>query len=243
MSNSKIVHYEYSDGVATITLDDGSKNVMSDVMLAQFNGALDKAEKDKAVVILTGTGNALSAGFDLKILRSGGSKSVKMLNAGFALTTRLLSFPTPIIIACNGHAMAMGVFILLSGDYRIGIEGNYKFAANEVAIGMTMPFTATEVCRQRLNPAHFVRAVLHSEVYSPNNALEAGFLDQVVKPEELMSTAHALAKSYTKLDLNAHYRSKLRARKHLIKSLKRANIKDRLDIIRMGMMAMMKKKT
>ena len=97
MNQESIVRYEYEEGVATITLDGGGKNLMSGVMLAEINKALDQAEKDKAVVIITGEGNALSAGFDLKILRSGVSKAMNMLNAGFAITTRLLSFPTPIL--------------------------------------------------------------------------------------------------------------------------------------------------
>ena len=52
------------------------------------------------------------------------------------LSERLLAFPTPVVIACPGHAIAMGLFLLLSGDLRIGAEGRFKLVANEVAIGM-----------------------------------------------------------------------------------------------------------
>ena len=65
----------------------------------------------------------------------------------------MLAFPTPVLVACPGHAVAMGVFLLLSGDYRVGAGGPYKLAANEVAIGITMPLAAVEICRQRLAPA------------------------------------------------------------------------------------------
>jgi len=57
-----------------------------------------------------------------------------------------------VIIGCTGHAVAMGAFLLLCGDYRVGVDGPFRIVANEVAIGMTMPFTAIEFCRQRLTP-------------------------------------------------------------------------------------------
>lgn len=243
MTNSQFVHYDLQNQIATITMNDGGKNLMSPKMLAALNKALDQAEKDKAVVIITGHDNTFSAGFDLRVLKSGAQKAFGMLNEGFALTTRLLSFPTPVIMACNGHAVAMGVFILLSGDYRIGVEGPFKIVANEVAIGMTMPATAIEVCKQRLNPAHFVRTVMLAEEYAPSNAVEAGFFDcTVLSKEELMKKAMEVAVSYTQLDLDAHYKTKLRTRKHLIQAMKRANLFDKLDIIRMGLERMFNSK-
>lgn len=240
MNDSQYVSYELQDKIATITMNDGSKNLMSPKMIAELNKALDQAERDSAVVIITGQEDILSAGFDLKILKAGGNRAMKMLNGGFALTTRLLSFPTPIVIACNGHAVAMGAFLLLSGDYRIGVNGPYKIVANEVAIGLTMPATAVVVCRQRLNPAHFVRAVMQSEQYNPANAVESGWLDQTVAAEDLQQTALEVANRLATLDLKAHYRTKLRSRRKLIRSLRRANLFDRFDIILLGIRTMFK---
>ena len=238
MKKSQIVTYEYQAGVATITMNDGFKNLISPQMLRELNKALDQAEKDSAVVILTGYEDILSAGFDLKVLKSGGKPAYTMLNGGFALTTRLLSFRTPVVIACNGHAVAMGSFLLLSGDYRIGVEGPFKIVANEVSIGLTVPATGIVVCRQRLTPAHFVRAAMQSEVYNPTSAVEAGFLDETVAPADLLQTAKATANRLTQLDLKAHYKTKMRARRKLIRALKRANRFDRLDIIIKGLQAM-----
>lgn len=76
----------------------------------------------------------------------------KMLCGGFKLSARLLAFPTPVVIASNGHAIAMGAFLLLSGDYRIGSAGEFKIIINEVEMGFTLPFAAIEICRQRCQP-------------------------------------------------------------------------------------------
>ena len=148
-------------------MDDGKVNALSLAMLTELGAALDRAAADRAVVVLTGREGVLSAGFDLPVLRAGGTAAARLLHAGFELAQRLLAFPTPVLVACPGHAVAMGVFLVLSGDYRIGASGPYKLTANEVAIGMTMPLAAVEICRQRLTPACFNRAVVLAEVFKP----------------------------------------------------------------------------
>jgi enoyl-CoA hydratase len=164
----------------------------------------------------------LSAGFDLAVLRAGGDDAVHMLQAGFRLAERMLSFPTPVLVACPGHAIAMGVFLVLSADYRIGVAGPYKLNANEVAIGLTMPRAAVEICRQRLTPAAFNRAVLLAEPFSPDDAVTAGFLDRVVDASALHETAMTTARQLGGLDMHAHVSSKLRARDHALSALRAA---------------------
>ena len=118
-----------------------------------------------------------SGGFDLKVLQAGGDEAVGMLRGGFALAHRVLSFPRPVIAACTGHAVAMGAFLLLSTDHRVGADGPFRIVANEVAIGLTMPHSALAILRWRLSPPAFDRAVLLSETFDPPSAVGAGFLD------------------------------------------------------------------
>lgn len=217
-----LVSYQLDDAVATITMDDGKVNALSLAMLTELDAALDRAAADGAVVVLTSRDGVFSAGFDLAVLRAGGSEALAMLRAGFELAHRILSFPTPVLIACNGHAVAMGVFLLLSGDYRVGVTGPYRITANEVAIGLTMPLAAVEICRQRLAPAHFNRAVILAEPYSPDDAVAAGFLDRVVQPAELAEVARSGAAQLAGLDMAAHSGTKLRARDHALQAIRGA---------------------
>jgi enoyl-CoA hydratase len=214
--------YELNDSIATITLDDGKVNILSPQMLRDINGALDRAEADDAIVVLAGRPGVFSAGFDLKLLRAGGDEALTMLRAGFDLAARVLSFPKPVVVACSGHAIAMGVFLVLSGDYRVGAAGPYKITANEVAIGLTMPRTAVEICRQRLAPAHFNRATVIAEIYDPDTAVAAGFLDRVVGAAELASTARDVAGQLRTLDMDAHTATKLRARNTALAAIRMA---------------------
>lgn len=222
------------DGIALIAMDDGKSNVVSPAMIKQLNQALDQAEQANAVVVLTGRSGIFSAGFDLKILKSSVKDAFNMLIGGFKLSRRLLGFPTPVVIACNGHAMAMGAFLLLSGDYRIGTKGDYKIVVNEVEIGLTMPHYAIEICRQRLKPAYYDRCVLLSELQNPTTAIDAGFLDTCVEEQQLMTATMQKAQQYTELDLRAHKGSKQRMRKNVLKLIDRAIRRDALHFVTLG---------
>lgn len=222
--------YRLRESIGTIVMDDGKMNVLSPQMLSDLNGALDRAVADHAVVVLAGRAGVFSAGFDLKVLTAGGDDALGMLRAGFELAERLLSFPTPVVIACTGHALAMGVFLLLAGDYRLGADGPHKIGANEVAIGLTMPRAAVEICRQRLAPAHFHRAVISAEIYAPAEAVTAGFLDRVVPGAELSSAADDVAARLAKLNMAAHTATKLRAREPTLRALRAAIAADDLEL-------------
>jgi enoyl-CoA hydratase len=198
-----LVTYELDTSIATITMDDGRVNVLSPQMLSELNEALDRAVADRAVVVLTGRPGVFSAGFDLPVLAAGGSPAFAMIRAGFELAERILSFPAPVVIGCPGHAVAMGMFLLLSGDYRVGAAGPYKITANEVALGITMPWAAVEICRQRVAPTHLTRAVILAEVFSPSDAVTAGLLDKVVPAAELPDVTTGTASELAKLDRDA----------------------------------------
>ena len=217
------VSYESDGGVATITMDDGKVNALSPDMQAEINAALDKAEADGAVVLLTGNQKALSAGFDLSIISTPGPESIAMLRGGFELSTRLLSFPTPVVIAASGHAIAMGFFLLLSGDYRIGVDRPVKLVANEVAIGMTLPWAAVEITRHRLTPNAFQRMLNTAEPIVPSEAVAAGVLDAVVAENELMDAAREVATRFTSLNMDAHRGTKARVRQQMLKAIRDAN--------------------
>lgn len=216
------VTYELLESIATLTMDDGKKNVLSLDMFAAIGRGLDRAEADRATVILTGREGVFSAGFDLRVLGAGGRDAYTMVRTGFELAERLLAFPTPVVVACTGHALAMGAFLLLAGDYRLGAPGEYKIGVTEVALGITMPFFGIEICRQRLMPAYFHRAVINAEIYRPEEAAEAGFLDRVVPAAELQVEARRVAVELTKLDAGVHSATKLRAREHALKAVRAA---------------------
>jgi enoyl-CoA hydratase len=217
-----LVHIAAADPVTTITMDDGKANALSPAMFAALNDAFDEVEKSDAVaVVLAGRPGRFSGGFDLNVLRAGGPDAEGMLRSGFELAERLLGFPRPVVMACTGHALAMGAFVLCSGDYRVGAAGDFKLQANEVAIGLTMPHPAVAILRYRLAPSAFDRAIGLSELFSPATAVEAGWLDLVVEPDAVVATAQQVAASFAALDPVAHANSKRRARAATLAEIRR----------------------
>lgn len=232
---SESVHYSVQDQVATIRIDDGKRNALSPQVLQEIYRALDRAEADGATVILTGRDSVFSAGFDLKVMKRGGMNALRMLRLGYALTARVLSYPFPVIVACNGHSMAMGVFLMLSADYVIGSRGDFRIAANEVAIGLTMPRVAAAMLKHRLTPAAYQRAVALSEFFDVDAALNAGFFDELVSPDESLARAAARAEEYKGLDQKAHAVSKRRIRARLVRKIRFSIPLDLLDAAMLGL--------
>jgi enoyl-CoA hydratase len=214
-----LVSYTLDDGVATLTLSNGKVNAVSHEVITEFNSALDQAEQDGAVVIITGQPGILSGGYDLKVMMKGPQHAIDLVAAGSTLARRMLSHPQPIIVACSGHAVAKGAFLLLSADYRIGVEGPFSIGLNEVQIGMTMHHVGILLARDRLSNAAFQRSVISAEMFTPAAAVDAGFLDRVVAPEQLLSAAMEVAQRLKKLNMGAHKGTKRKARKALLDAL------------------------
>jgi enoyl-CoA hydratase len=198
--------YSRSGPIATIVMDDGKANVMSVAMLNALHAAFDQAEKDKTVVILKARGKHFSGGFDLGVFAKGSAEDqYLMMKAGAELALRILSFPTPVVAACQGNAYPMGAFLIMSSDHRIAAEGNYRIGMNEVAIGLTVPRFAIEVARQRLTPAYFSRVVMTAEM---------------VPAEALDRNAEEAAQALATLNMAAHAATKARARGAVIRMIR-----------------------
>lgn len=223
-SSPSLVSYEPAESIAVITMDDGKANVMSEAMQDALRRALDRAEADGAVVLLTGRGRMFSGGYDMAMFKRSQADVVSTIRAGGELVQRILGFPRPVVVACNGNAVAQGAFLLLAADVRIGAAGDFKIGLNEVAIGLTIPWYGVEIARFRLTPPGFNHAATTGTLYPPGEALAAGFLDRVVDHATLLAVARAEAQRLSRIDMNAHAATKQRVRGNAL-----ATIRERHD--------------
>jgi enoyl-CoA hydratase len=200
--------------VALIRMDDGKANAVNFEMLAALNDALDQAEKGAKAIVLAGREGRFSGGFDLKAFASLGADGVyKLLDGGAELLLRLYGGPLPVVAACTGHAIAMGTFILMACDTRVGAAGDYKIGANETTNGMNLPIFALELARARLNSQHLTRAMVQAFIYDPTGAVEAGYLDVTAAPEKVEAQAMAIAGQLAMLPSAAYAWNKNAVRK------------------------------
>ncbi len=220
------VRYELRGSVALVRLDDGKANALTEPILAALNQALDRAESEAKAVLLVGRPGRFSAGFDLSVMRGGGSAVQSLVTNGAELALRLYEFPRPVVIACTGHAIAMGAILLLAVDARLGAAGEFKIGLNEVAIGMALPIFGVEFARERLSKRHLTRATLTSEIYAPDAAADAGFLDRVTSPETLEGEAIEYAERLAALDTRALRRTKLSLRSDAVALIRQTLAED-----------------
>lgn len=203
--------------IALVTLDDGKANAISLDLLGAANAALDEAEPKAKVIVLAGRPERFSAGFDLKFLATADPVNrAKLVNGGGRLALRLFTSDKPVVIACTGHAIAMGAFLLLGGDTRIGARGAYKIGANETVNGMTLPPFGVELPRARLNPMYLTEALAQARLYTPDEAVPVGWLDRVVEPGEVIDAAMAEAARLLPIANPAYGRNKRLARQPTI---------------------------
>ncbi len=181
------------NNIAILTFDDGKANAVSHDFIDGMTAGLDSAEKEAKAVVIMGKPGMFSAGFDLKEIQKGQAEAVALVNRGAEMLYRLFGFPQPVIAGCSGHAVAAGAFTLLACDTRIGVAGDFKLGLNETAIGMTLPVFGHQLAQNRLSKRHLTAAVIQSQMYSPDEAVDAGFLDSVVNADELETACVAAA--------------------------------------------------
>ena len=204
------------DGVAVVRIDDGKANALSVAVLGQLHEALDAATADATALCIVGNGKALSAGFDLSVMTGGAEGMVELVRSGGELLMRLYAHPQPTVVAVTGHALAAGALLVLACDTRIGADVAAKVGLNEVAIGMTLPVFAIELARDRLSKRYFTRAAIEAEIFSPEGALAAGYLDRVVAADECERVAVDEARRLGQLDGRAYAGTKLALRQATI---------------------------
>ncbi len=183
------VRYELQDRVAVVTVDDGKANAISHQLAADLHDALGRAAGEAGAVVIAGRPGRFSAGFDLATMTSSTEAARDLLQAGADLALEIHGHPTPVVLACTGHALAMGAIFLMAADVRIGAEGPFKIGLNEVAIGMPVPRFGVELARSSLSTTAFTAAVNLATIYDPEAAVAAGYLDRLAPADDVVSAA------------------------------------------------------
>ncbi len=202
------MNFERKDAVAVLHFDDGKANAVGHELLDGIHEGLDRAAAEAKSVVVTGRDGMLSAGFDLKEIQKGPDAAAALVGKGAKTLLRLFSHPQPVVMACTGHAIAAGAFLLLTADNRIGAAGDFKLGLNETAIGMSFPVFGIELARARLDPRHLTRAFVQSHLYDPDGAVKAGYLDRVLPPEQVLEAAIAEAAALAELPGDAYAKNK-----------------------------------
>jgi 2-(1,2-epoxy-1,2-dihydrophenyl)acetyl-CoA isomerase len=197
--------YEASDGIATITLNRPDKlNAYTTEMGDEVVDAFANVAGDDNVraVILTGAGRGFCAGVDLEHLKAheagenaAEGKAPRLGEEDFLkkLPLDLLEFPKPVIAAVNGHAIGVGVTMILPCDIRIAAEGA-KIGLTFAKLGILPGLGSTHLLPNLVGPAKARELVLTAKIIRAEEAAAIGLVNHVVPAEELMERAREMAR-------------------------------------------------
>lgn len=195
------VEVKLEGGVAVVRLKGGRANAMSAELLKELESAFTDVLHDpnaKAAVV-TGDGNAFSAGLALPDLMPLDRPAMRDFMAGFERAMqRVLTLPKPVVAAMNGHAIAGGCVLALMCDVRFAADGAAKIGLNEVQLGIGLPSLVIEPLRARLPPASLVPVAYEGRLFGVDEAQKLGLVDAVVPAAELERVSIARARELGK---------------------------------------------
>ncbi len=184
-------------GIAVVTLKKPPANAVDVDFVVQMGDRVEEVagKEDVKALVLTAEGKAFCAGVDLKAVVEYGRADQQTMVSGINRTLSLLyGFPVPTVAAVTGHAIAGGLVIALSCDYRIGPEGIGLFGLPEVKAAVPFPFAGIEVARAELSPRATRTLVLFGDNVGPDEALANGIFDELVAPDQVRARGIARAR-------------------------------------------------
>jgi enoyl-CoA hydratase len=201
--------YTQEDGIATLRLNrPEARNALNWAAQEQFAAAVAAVERDTAVrvLIITGTGDkAFVSGGDLKELsqhpeREAGERLNRVMRDALVQLTHL---PIPVIAAVNGDAFGSGCEILTACDLRLAAD-HARFCFAQVRNALCTGWGGTGRLVNLLGQARALDLLLTSRIFSAEEALQMGLVQQVVDDEVGLETAVTqLAQSLIKLPQHA----------------------------------------
>jgi len=207
------------DQLAIITLNRPKSNALNREMIIELDDMLRNIGKDDNIagVIITGQESFFSAGLDLIELYGYNEEEARSFWTLFlSFTHHITAFKKPMVAAINGHSPAGGCVIALACDARVMAEGRFIIGLNEVPVGIIVPSSIFQLYAFWLGQAQAARSLLEGRLFNPEEALQIGLVDEVVKQESILTAAERKVRKYMTMDRNTWQYSKLNIRKELI---------------------------
>jgi len=162
-----------------LVLEGPGKNALSSVMMRDVQARL--AAGAGAPVLLTGSGDAFSAGLNLVEIAAFDEPGMRAYLELLEETIHaLFLYPGPVVAFVNGHAIAGGCIFTLCADHRVCAPNPaVKIGLNEVALGLRFPRSVLQLVRRRVASQGLDEVVLGAQLHAPQDALRLGMIDEL----------------------------------------------------------------
>jgi enoyl-CoA hydratase len=198
----EVVLVKQAQSVAVITLNRPEKlNALNYSMIDRLLDILDAIEVEREVraVILTGSGDrSFSSGADIAefapSVKAGPEVALReFVRRGHKLTSRIETFPKPVIVAVNGLAHGAGCEITEAAPLALASD-RAEFCKAEIRLGFAPPFGGTQRLPRLVGRKRALRMILTADPIPAAEACAMGLVNQVVPHERLLDESFALAK-------------------------------------------------
>jgi len=192
----RFIEVEKSDGIATLILARGKVNAINAGVVDELDQHLRILETDPQAdgLVITGRGKFFSFGFDIpEFLPYTREAFADFLIKFTELYTHLFQYPKPVVAALNGHAIAGGCMLALACDNRVMVAGKGKISLNEITFGSSIFAGSTEMLRFWIGSANATKVLYSGALYSAEQAMNLGLVDEVLEQKDLMIQARRIA--------------------------------------------------
>jgi enoyl-CoA hydratase len=195
------VLFEKRDNIALVTLNRPEKlNALDYPSVDRLLEILEEIEPDDAIraVIMTGTGDrAFCAGADIQAFApsvwQGPQAALReFVRRGHRLTSRIETFPKPVIVAVNGLAHGAGSEITEAAPLAIASE-RAEFCKAEINLGFAPPWGGSQRLPRHVGRKRALYMILTADRIPAQTAESWGLVNFVVPHEALLERAFALA--------------------------------------------------
>jgi len=220
-----MIEREVRGNVAVLRLAHKKASAMDLELLHALEAAFAAEQSSPArAVVLTGTGSIFSAGVDLfRVLDGGRAYLEQFLPALDSALKKLLAFEKPLVAAINGHAIAGGAILACAADRRLLARGKATFGAPELKVGVPFPPVALEILRLGVPRRHLRDVLLRGRVFTVDECRDAGLVDEVVDPADLLDRSLAAAEELAAYPARSFELTKRQLRRPALEAVERAS--------------------
>jgi len=194
------VRLEKQDAIGHVVLDRPPANSYDRAFLDELDAAIEDARRDdavKAILVRSANERFFSAGADINVFAKG---DLDVQNAFVVCANeamgKLEAVPKVVVAAINGHCLGGGLEIALCCDFRVAAEGAYRIGLPEVTLGLLPGTGGTQRLPRLIGRQKALDLVLRGTTLTPQDALAAGVVDEVVPAGMLLDKALERTRAY-----------------------------------------------
>lgn len=197
MAENESVLYRVTGGVAWLTFNrPKALNALNPETLRELAALLDQIKNDDTVngVIITGTGDAFSAGADIRYLNRSTPIEVRdFARLAVAVNHKIETLGKVVVAGINGYALGGGLELAEACMLRVAARGA-MLGHPEVRIGVVAGFGGTTRLPRLIGKGRAAELLLTGRLVAADEALRLGLVNQVVEPDALLSQTDTLVR-------------------------------------------------